>query len=328
MREANPTRFATDAAVAAHDHSGFRHEALLYAGLEGFMAGAVPFVRAACEADDPVLVVVGKGKLAALREELGGDYGASLQFADMAEVGANPARIIPVWQEFVERNAAGGHRLWGIGEPVWAGRSHEELAECRRHEQLLNLIFHDPHFSLLCPYDGDTLAPELIDDARRTHPFVREAGQSAQSGAYPGREALAEPFDEPLARRPPGAPELTFDDCEQLSDVRAFIAARAIETGLTRQRTSDLLLAANEVATNSLVHGAGAGTVALWKSEGSVICELRDAGRIEDPLAGRRLPGPAARSSRGLWLVNQVCDLVQIRSTPEGNLVRLHMRGS
>ena len=30
-------------------------------------------------------------------------------------------------------------------------------------------------------------------------------------------------------------------------------------------------------------------------------------------------------ASRGFWVVNQLCDLVQVRSTPAGSAVRLHM---
>jgi hypothetical protein len=33
-----------------------------------------------------------------------------------------------------------------------------------------------------------------------------------------------------------------------------------------------------------------------------------------------------ARQRRALWLVNQICDLVQIRSSDEGTVVRVSMR--
>jgi hypothetical protein len=42
---------------------------------------------------------------------------------------------------------------------------------------------------------------------------------------------------------------------------------------------------------------------------------------------GRTPPSPDQRAGRGLWLANQLCDLVQIRSTEAGTVVRLHMRG-
>ena len=42
-------------------------------------------------------------------------------------------------------------------------------------------------------------------------------------------------------------------------------------------------------------------------------------------LAGRVLPSIHLPGGRGLRIANQLCDLVQIRSTPEGTTVRLHM---
>jgi hypothetical protein len=56
-----------------------------------------------------------------------------------------------------------------------------------------------------------------------------------------------------------------------------------------------------------------------------VICEIRDKGTITDPLVGRLAPGTSPESSRGLWVVNQLCDLVQVRSSAGGTTVRMHM---
>ena len=43
----------------------------------------------------------------------------------------------------------------------------------------------------------------------------------------------------------------------------------------------------------------------------------------EGPLAGRLRPPPTQEGGRGLWLANQLCDLVQIRSRPGRTTVRL-----
>ena len=118
----------------------FRHEALMYANTAEFVAGTVPFIRAGVEADEPVLVVESVEKIEILRAALGKDAGSVL-FADMADVGANPARIIPAWKEFVSRHGGGGRRLRGIGEPIWKGRGPAELVESQRHEALLNVAF-------------------------------------------------------------------------------------------------------------------------------------------------------------------------------------------
>ena len=50
-----------------------------------------------------------------------------------------------------------------------------------------------------------------------------------------------------------------------------------------------------------------------------------DSGRIEDPLVGRERPPHEQGRGRGLWIVNQLCDLVQIRSGEGGTHVRLRM---
>jgi hypothetical protein len=47
---------------------------------------------------------------------------------------------------------------------------------------------------------------------------------------------------------------------------------------------------------------------------------------LEDPLIDRVRPAAHAAGRRGLWLANQLCDLVQIRTLPSGTVVRLHMR--
>ncbi|MEO8290742.1 MAG: hypothetical protein ABI649_07070 [Gaiellaceae bacterium] len=50
-----------------------------------------------------------------------------------------------------------------------------------------------------------------------------------------------------------------------------------------------------------------------------------DAGRIEEPLAGRERPLLDQPSGRGLWLANQLCDLVQMRAFENGGTVRIYM---
>src|SRR3954470_14557436 len=131
----------------------FEHEALMYSGPDEFLSGTAAFLRDGARAGEPMLVVVDAAKIAMLREELGDDAQA-VQFADMADVGANPARIIPAWREVVDRHGGEGTPVRAIGEPIWPERSAAELAECRLHEALLNVAFNDDGgFRLLCPYD-------------------------------------------------------------------------------------------------------------------------------------------------------------------------------
>jgi anti-sigma regulatory factor (Ser/Thr protein kinase) len=120
--------------------------------------------------------------------------------------------------------------------------------------------------------------------------------------------------------------ERPFMSAEDLVAVRAFVNDWASLEQLAPERTGQLVLAVNELATNSIRYGGGTGWLRVWREADTLLCEISDSGVIRDPLAGRRQPPPDERSGRGLWLVNQLCDLVQIRSSSQaGTTVRVHM---
>jgi anti-sigma regulatory factor (Ser/Thr protein kinase) len=309
---------------SATPSAGYQHEAFLYEGGDEFLRGTLGFILDAVAAEEPVLVVVDSDKIKSLRGELGAT-GGDVVFADMAEVGTNPARIIPAWQDFLDKQADTRGRVRGIGEPIWSGRSPAELAECQRHEALLNLAFADPSFWLLCPYDVLALDATVIDEAVRTHPTVRHHGVGRPSPSYPGRDAWATPDTSPLPAVPHGVPVLAFRSGEA-REVRRFVSRQATRAGLGVDRVADLVLAADEIATNSLRHGGGLGTAGVWTEGDEVVCEIRDRGRMHEPLAGRRRPSVEGSGGRGLWLANQLCELVQIRATDTGGVVRIRVR--
>jgi anti-sigma regulatory factor (Ser/Thr protein kinase) len=292
----------------------------LYGGLQEFLRGTVPFVRDAVASGEPTLVVVAPEKLEALRQQLAGETDGVV-FEDMSVVGRNPAHLIPMWQGFVADHSSSGRGVRGIGEPVWAGRSRSELSECARHEALLNVAFDDPNFWLLCPYDVAGLEPEAIEVARQNHPVLRDHSGVAPSPGFSGTAAVT--TVESLPDPPTTALVLGFGP-EDLANVRTTASRWALAAGMSPDRRSELVTAVNEVATNSIRHGGGGGTLRLWKETGRLVCEVADGGRIEDLLADRRPPLLRSGRGYGLWISNQLCDLVQLRSTLEGSIVRLH----
>jgi anti-sigma regulatory factor (Ser/Thr protein kinase) len=110
-----------------------------------------------------------------------------------------------------------------------------------------------------------------------------------------------------------------------LSQVRALVLQHAREAGLPESRANDLVLAVSEVAANTLRHTKSPGTLAMWHDANEVVCEIHDEGTITDPLVGHRKPAPGASGGHGLWLVRQVCDLVELASDADGTTVRMHM---
>ncbi len=306
---------------------GFRHEALFYSSDAEFVAGTLPFVSEGCEAGEPVLVAARRERLELLRLALGSHgYADTIEFLEFDELGRNPARIIPAWRQFYDDCGGGSRSIRGIGEPICADCGKAEIEECRRHEALLNLAFADADgFWLRCPYDRASLDSEVIAGACCNHPVLAEAGDSRQSECYPGEERLAEPFDGELSASDPEAEEISFS-ASDLKAVRRFAVSHGRKAGLDRERAEDLALAINELAANSIRHSGGGGVARAWRQNHELICEVEDRGRIEDPLAGRRRPDPQQSSGRGLWIVNQVSDLLEVRSGETGTLARVHMR--
>src|SRR6478609_2928699 len=91
---------------------GFRHEALLYAGDDAFVDATLPFIGDAIAAGEPILVAVSAEKVERVRSKLNGGAEHVL-FADMSELGTNPARMIPAWRDFVDEHDGGARRLRG-----------------------------------------------------------------------------------------------------------------------------------------------------------------------------------------------------------------------
>jgi anti-sigma regulatory factor (Ser/Thr protein kinase) len=298
----------------------YRHDALFYDGADEFHTSVLDFVEAGVAADSPVLVVASRDKIERLRPVVDSSLVA---LADMADVGRNPARIIPAWRAFVDGYPSRAVR--GVGEPITPDRPADELVECQHMESLLNHAFVDADdFWLRCPYDVGVLEPEVVEEARRSHPVIVHGDADDVSASYVEADDGPSLADAQLPEPTAVAAAFTLRP-GRLAELRTFVARQATAAGLTSRRVDDLVLAANEIACNSLLYAGGGADVRIWRDH-TVVCEVRDAGVITDPLIGRVLPGAEEHDARGVWIANQVCDMVQVRSSVAGTTVRLHVR--
>jgi anti-sigma regulatory factor (Ser/Thr protein kinase) len=133
---------------------------------------------------------------------------------------------------------------------------------------------------------------------------------------------MPRPCLQPLPDPPAGVEALHYK--QDMQPVRALTRRRADLCGLSEDRAGNLTLAVSELAANTLRHSPDGGTLRIWHTPTELVCQITDQGWIEDPLAGRR-PPVSDQGGQGLWLVNQLCDLVQRRSGPSGTTIRLHM---
>jgi len=129
--------------------------------------------------------------------------------------------------------------------------------------------------------------------------------------------------DGPLPPSAPGA--MSYAYTTDLAAVRAVVYRYARQAGLPESRAIDLVLAVSEVAANTVRHAKSPGSLKIWYDTEEIVCQIQDQGTITDPLAGRRQPSLEAMGGHGLWIVNQVCDEVEMRSDETGTTIRLHM---
>jgi len=300
----------------------YRHEAFFYKDLDHFVSGTRRFIDEAHDRNEPVLAVLSRPKIELLADDLVNPHG--VVFADMEEVGRNPARIIAAWSEFLRQHEGGAAQVHGIGEPIWPERSAAELRECQLHEALLNAAFRGSSFRLLCPYDQSGLPDAVLAEALRTHPLVFGEMTSDASPAFPGLEEVTAHSRQPLPDPPASTRRLVISGTHDLPAVRELVTALALEAGLPTARVEDLVLAAHEMATNSVRHGGGGGLLRAWVGPGACILEFSDRGVLAEPLVGRFAPRRDAQGGRGFWLANSLCDLVQVAVGDHGTVVRLH----
>jgi anti-sigma regulatory factor (Ser/Thr protein kinase) len=163
----------------------------------------------------------------------------------------------------------------------------------------------------------------VLSDAERTHPHVvcDHARRASGRFADPLKIWRAEQWSLPE----PSGDVVAMPIAENLASVRRLAAEQARSCGLSRERTADVVLSVNEAATNTLMHAHEPRECRIWCEPDQLVYEITSRGGLGDPLAGRREPAPDWPSGRGLWLINQLVDLVELRADGETTTVRLHV---
>jgi hypothetical protein len=82
-------------------------------------------------------------------------------------------------------------------------------------------------------------------------------------------------------------------------------------------------LAVHELAVDALTYGGGAGTLLLGRERAALVCEVRDSRPMSVPATVPRHPPLNHSHRRGLWLANQLFDLVEVRSGSWGTAARI-----
>ncbi len=310
-----------DARTSSHSPTaGFVHEALMYRDEAEFDSAMHAFLEEAAAAGEPVLVALPGGHLARVRATLGDDA-AEARFEDLEQVGRNPSCVVSIIEEWVDAHDG---RARVVAEVVWPGRSYAESVEGLRHEALVNHALAASDATVMSPFDAAHLDPAILAGVEMTHPTVLEGGRRRPSAAY--RDPLTMAFGELWPLQDPAGPVSQHPLDGSLLELRHAIARDPALESLSAERRSDLVFAVNEAATNAVRHGDAACMTRIWHDGDEVVTEVSTRSGVADVMAGCRRPAADALEGRGLWLINQVCDLVELRTDPSGTTLRMHLR--
>ena len=304
--------------------NGFHHEAVFYTSDDEYLDGLFADICEAVDGDGAVLVAVSEAKAQLLRDALG-DRVDRVQFTDMERLGRNPACIIPAWREFV-RDAGPGplrrRRRAGLARPQRRRAGGVPAPRVAAQPRVRR-----PAASGGCcapTTSGRSTRPCWRAPATTTRTWSRTASRTPASrydraaGVHGvGRRAAAAVAP---PRRARVHPPTTSRSCGRSSRDRATQRRLCPRTGSPTSCWPSTSWPPTRCDT-----AAATVSCARWEEDGTFLFEVRDGGRIDDPLAGRERPSDVRGGGRGLWLVNHLCDLVQVRSSQAGNVVRLHM---
>ncbi|MEV0388182.1 ATP-binding protein [Nonomuraea sp. NPDC050643] len=120
--------------------------------------------------------------------------------------------------------------------------------------------------------------------------------------------------------------ELRCPISANLELIRRLVRAHARQGGLRGERLDDLVFAVNEAVTNVLDHGAGSGLVIARTSAHATTVDIVDpAGRLSAHHL-TEAQGTSPGSGRfGLWVIQRLCDRVELEQSDQGSRLRLHM---
>lgn len=294
-----------------------RHEAVLHSSPAHLARLLAPRIREAVVARDVVVAVLDPETETSLRTELGAVAG-DVEFRDPADVHAVPAFTVAARFARTSRRAdRAGERALVIAQHL-PRLTVDDPGHWARLDIALNIAIAGLPVTVLCPCARSDPA-----EVGTTHPLITaDAGTTASETYRPPSEAVIDYPPPPPPDLGPPAAEMTFG-ASRLATVRHVVADVAGRAGLAPDRVADLVLAVNELASNSVEHGPGSGRFRLWTGT-PVVAEISDdGGEMDAPFPGLAMPPPAGARGRGLWLASELCDVLQVWSDADATVVRV-----
>lgn len=300
---------------------GARHDVVLYTAPDELAQQLVGLLAPVLGDGGPVVAVLDDETRAEVRRGLGADADR-VEFPDPAAVHRFPPFTVAMQWARLSRKARGA-----TGRATVVGQHVADLPGCggtywARLDIGLNVAVAGLPITVLCAYRADH---EELDRVHATHPQLTTGNGFVDSESYrqPADVVIEFPAPAPPDLGPPTA-ELPFTAAE-LTELRGLVAEVGDRAHVGSGRIADLVLAVNEISSNSVEHGPGHGHLRMWAGGDGVTAEVADPGITNLMFPGMVAPATDGLRGRGLWLASELCDVLQVWSDGAGTVVRLGM---
>jgi hypothetical protein len=306
---------------------GYEHDALFYDSEEELVASAAPFLRAALDRSEGVVLVCADRNASLLAEALHGH--PRIGTLDRSEVYRRVPAAIATYQRMAESHLAeGADRVRVVGEIDFDRDDWEEWA---RFEALSNAVLGPYSLWALCLYDTRRLRAEVLEAAERTHPRLITAADRAPNPHYVSPDRFLSEFaaqPDPLESTAPAIDMTGAISLHQLrQEVTALLeAGSGPAVGGRPDLVNGFVFAVSEVATNAMSYGRPPVRVRVWSAGDRAVCTVTDHGDgFSDPFTGYQSRGHrnVEIDGQGLWMARQLCDVVSITREPGAFTVRI-----
>jgi anti-sigma regulatory factor (Ser/Thr protein kinase) len=299
------------------DRRALRHNAFVYESHDEYLACAVPFLKEGLQAGEGAIVAHTKPGMAMMREALGADAGR-VAFVDVSSAYTRPARTLAAYHKVYAEQLRNTPKLRAVAD-VQFGPDPREWNLWTGYEAVFNRSFAHLPAWVLCSYNANGTPDPIIEGVWRTHPEVVDRDAWTTSELYEDPDWLLRRLTPP----PEGLPDLRSIPVGQDTEhLRERLAHELIAAGHSEGKTLEALLAATEIATNAIQHGAGIKEVRIGQAHGRFVCEITDGGLgFDDPAAGYLAPRDGVGS--GLWVARQLTWRIEFFQSPTGFTARI-----
>lgn len=300
----------------------FEHQGLLFGHDNRFHEVARERLRSARAAGAHTFLVLSPHRASVLIDELPPDERARVRVLAHEELYDAPGRTLAALHRMALTHSPS--RVTVIAEPPRTAGSTMELREWHRLESVLATALAPTRMTLLCAYDERGLSPAARKAVVATHPTLIGTSGPRPNPGYLGTSAFGTrpSAPEPL---PVHGPVHRLEIGHSLPLLRRDLNMLCTAVGLSAHHRDSLTVAVNELSANVLEHGAGKGSVSLWRTDGRWVCDVFDeGGELSDPLTGYRPVNTLRPRGYGLWIARQSCDFLEICGDRTETLIRLH----